>query len=203
MISRGQVLDAAAVALAIDGAEGVSLRSIARRLGVVSSALYRHYPSRDALLADLALRVRLALDEYVERAEASVARADVAERLAAIVRSTMDWAKRNPHEYALAYGDQDWGPSITDTAQVSAPDGSPASLVLIEGLLEEEGASQHRPSDAAVRVWSQLFGHVWFELFGHYEGAVGDIDVYTEALIAAMAADLGLPPGSPTSSPSE
>src|ERR1700729_111876 len=39
--------------LAASGAGGLSLRAVARELGMVSSALYRYYPSRDDLLTAL------------------------------------------------------------------------------------------------------------------------------------------------------
>ena len=45
-----QILDAARRHLATDGASGLSLRAIARELGVSSSAVYRYVASRDDLL---------------------------------------------------------------------------------------------------------------------------------------------------------
>ena len=48
-----QILDTARRHLATEGASGLSLRAIARDLGMASSALYRYFGSRDALLTRL------------------------------------------------------------------------------------------------------------------------------------------------------
>ena len=48
-----EILAAAHEELAAEGAPGLSLRAIARRLEMVPSALYRYFPSRDSLLTAL------------------------------------------------------------------------------------------------------------------------------------------------------
>ncbi|HET9081633.1 MAG TPA: TetR/AcrR family transcriptional regulator [Trebonia sp.] len=62
--------------LAVTGADGLSLRAVARALGMVSSALYRYYPSRDDLLTALIIDAYDALGEAAEQAVASRAGAD-------------------------------------------------------------------------------------------------------------------------------
>src|ERR1700688_4015750 len=54
--------------LAATGANGISLRAVARELGMVSSALYRYYPSRDDLLTALIIDAYDAVGEAAERA---------------------------------------------------------------------------------------------------------------------------------------
>src|ERR1700751_2712060 len=71
--------------LAATGADGLSLRAVARELGMVSSALYRYFPSRDDLLTALIID---AYDAIGSAAEAAIRASAVA----------------NPHEYALIYG---------------------------------------------------------------------------------------------------
>src|ERR1700726_2794616 len=56
--------------LAATGADGLSLRAVARELGMVSSALYRYYPSRDDLLTALIIDAYNALGEAAEQATA-------------------------------------------------------------------------------------------------------------------------------------
>src|SRR6201987_862196 len=56
--------------LAATGAEGLSLRAVARELGMVSSALYRYYPSRDDLLNALVIE---AYDALGSAADAAIA----------------------------------------------------------------------------------------------------------------------------------
>src|ERR1700678_1026463 len=54
--------------LAATGANGLSLRAVARELGMVSSALYRYYPSRDDLLTALIIDAYDAIGEAGEQA---------------------------------------------------------------------------------------------------------------------------------------
>ena len=60
--------------LATDGAN-LSLRAVARDMGMVSSAIYRYFPSRDDLLTALILDAYNALGAAVEAAEARGRRA--------------------------------------------------------------------------------------------------------------------------------
>ncbi|NNC13234.1 TetR/AcrR family transcriptional regulator [Planctomonas sp. JC2975] len=218
VISREQVLEAAAATLENGGAETISLRAIARELGVVSSAIYRHYPSRDALLTDLIVQAHTELGEWVSGAEHSVDRAQLGDRFGVVVRSAREWAKRNPHRYALIYGTPVPGYSVPASTLQPA---SIIAMLFARLLLDAAAAGCRPPPDAArdalapsfsrlgeqlelppalhpslvagVQVWSQLFGHISFEIFGHYVGVVDDVDAYTEALIVLMAARLGLP----------
>src|SRR6202046_3771698 len=58
--------------LAASGAQGLSLRAVARELGMVSSALYRYFPSRDELLTALIIDAYDALGEAAEAADSGV-----------------------------------------------------------------------------------------------------------------------------------
>jgi AcrR family transcriptional regulator len=90
--------------LAAVGADGLSLRAVARSLGMVSSALYRYYPSRDDLLTSLIIDAYNALGDAVEAAAAAIAAADARLRWVSVCRAVRSWALANPHEYALIYG---------------------------------------------------------------------------------------------------
>ena len=89
--------------LASDGTS-LSLRAVARDLGMVSSGIYRYYPRRDELLTALIIDAYNAIGAAAESAEAAVARDDLRGRLIAIGRATRAWATANPAEYALVYG---------------------------------------------------------------------------------------------------
>ena len=95
--------------LAASGADGLSLRAVAKELGMVSSALYRYYPSRDDLLTVLIIDAYDALGAAAEGAiapgQAAAGRAAPArDRWLAACHAIRDWARANPHEYALIYG---------------------------------------------------------------------------------------------------
>jgi AcrR family transcriptional regulator len=90
--------------LADEGPQRLSLRAVARQLGMVSSALYRYFRSRDELLTALIIDAYNALGESAERAVAGVPRADIRGRWRACCHAVRDWALAHPHEYALIYG---------------------------------------------------------------------------------------------------
>jgi len=90
--------------LETDGAN-LSLRAVARDMGMVSSALYRYFASRDELLTALILDAYNALADAVESAEAGVRdRAQLRARWLAAARAIRGWALANPAEYALLFG---------------------------------------------------------------------------------------------------
>jgi AcrR family transcriptional regulator len=118
--------------VAAGGAQQLSLRAVARELGMVSSALYRYYPSRDELLtaliidaydslgaaaeaavadsavagsvADSAVADSAVAGSVADSAVGDTARSSVRERWRACCRAVRDWARARPHEYALIYG---------------------------------------------------------------------------------------------------
>src|ERR1700756_4664826 len=99
----GAIKDEARRQLAAEGAARLSLRPVARELGMVSSALYRYYPGRDELLTALIIDAYDALGEVAEGAISSAEGAGRTRGIAAC-RAIRDWARSNPHEYALIYG---------------------------------------------------------------------------------------------------
>jgi len=88
--------------LAAAGADRLSLRAVAKELGMVSSALYRYYPSRDDLLTALIIDAYNALGAAAEQALAAPGPAR--QRWIAACHAVRGWARSNPHEYALIYG---------------------------------------------------------------------------------------------------
>ncbi|OBI39093.1 TetR family transcriptional regulator [Mycobacterium sp. E1386] len=85
------------------GAAGLSVRAIARDLGMVSSAVYRYVSSRDELLTLLLVDAYSDLADAVDRAREAVGdlwRDDVI----AISRATREWAVAHPARWALLYG---------------------------------------------------------------------------------------------------
>jgi AcrR family transcriptional regulator len=92
--------------LGATGADGISLRAVARELGMVSSALYRYFPSRDDLLTALIIDAYDAVGEAAEQAIADGKPDDSwgRDRWLAACHAIRRWALAHPHEYALIYG---------------------------------------------------------------------------------------------------
>ncbi|MEV8339374.1 TetR/AcrR family transcriptional regulator [Leucobacter sp. NPDC077196] len=99
---RAGILRLGRAQLAEVGAAGLSVREIARGLGVASSAIYRHVANRDALLT------LLVVDAYTELAEAVAARVSAneapARRLRQLACGMREWAVAHPESWALLYG---------------------------------------------------------------------------------------------------
>ena len=188
--------------LAEAGANGLSLRAVARELGMVSSALYRYYPSRDDLLTALIIdaynAIGAAAEAAIAEAGAGAARdgaardgAPARETWAAACRAIRAWAVANPHEYALIYG--------SPVPGYRAPEATigPASRVPLAfaAILEDAVASASVPADMLVRAtiaWTQLFGMISFELFGQFVGSFEPADAFFDHAVAQLAAFIGL-----------
>ena len=220
----GQILDAARRHLATEGASGLSLRAIARELGVSSSGVYRYVASRDELLTRLIVAAYDALGAAAEAQEAAVARGDLAGRWSAVCDAVRGWALANPNEYALIYGTP--VPGYVAPATTIAPAARVSSVLL--GILsdaagrlppavaEDDVPSGGREALAPLRsiagseipdallqrglmALAALFGTVSFELFGQLHGIVGEQPSDREAFFAESvrrwAEQVGISPG--------
>lgn len=197
--------------LAIDGAHKLSLRSVARELGMVSSALYRYFPSRDDLLTALIIDAYNALGEAAEKAAES---GSPRERWRKGCHAVRDWARANPHEYALIYGSPIPGYAAPRDTVVSAArvplvmigilrevapvvDGPPLTDGLAEQLrkLGEDIAPELslETLDRAIVAWTQLFGMISFELFGQLVGSVDPSDEFFDHTVGQICDFVGLP----------
>jgi AcrR family transcriptional regulator len=89
--------------LVTEGPAGLSVRAIARDLGMVSSAVYRYVRSRDDLLTLLLVDAYTELADAVDRAQQSTTD-DWTDRIVAIARAARRWAVDQPACWALLYG---------------------------------------------------------------------------------------------------
>lgn len=191
------ILESARQQLAEVGPAELSLRAIARELGVVSSAVYRYVESRDALLTLLILDAYNDLGEFAENAEAKIAREDLLERFVAIGVAVRTWALAHPHEYALIFGTPVHGydaPEETNLAAARVP-------LLLTDILRARQLPFEASVDAEIRTakaalaplrsamgsdipeallgrgltaWMSIFGAVSMETFGHLHNVVAD-----------------------------
>ncbi|MGN6680802.1 MAG: TetR/AcrR family transcriptional regulator [Streptosporangiaceae bacterium] len=196
-----EILEAGRRHLATEGAAALSLRAIARDLGMASSAVYRYVASRDDLLTRLIIDAYNSLGSAAESAESPVDRADLARRWSAVCHAVRSWALANPNEWALIYG--------SPVPGYAAPEDTigPASRVtnLLVQILAESAERGIVPSGPASRdltpaarsalspvvavlppgvtavaiqgglmVWSALFGTISLELFGQFHNVVSE-----------------------------
>ncbi|MCW2540547.1 MAG: transcriptional regulator, TetR family [Frankiales bacterium] len=142
-----EISDAARRQLADTGSDGLSLRAVARELGMASSAVYRYFPSRDELLTALIIDAYTAVGDAATAAEAAIPRADLAGRWLAVCRATRAWALDHPHEYALIFGSPVPGyRAPTDTIDPAAK----IPLLMLAILAEAPPAAQSRSAARAA-----------------------------------------------------
>lgn len=85
-----------------EGLDGLSLRSVARRAGVSHAAPYRHYASREALLADVACEGIASL--RADLAQVVVAPGDRSDRIVQIATVYLRFAMRHRGLIRLIFG---------------------------------------------------------------------------------------------------
>jgi len=86
------------------GAAALSLRGIAREMGVTPPALYRYYKDRDALVTALLMDAFTAFGDTLEAACEIHAVDDHTGRFRGIAKAYFQWAVENPQRYALLFG---------------------------------------------------------------------------------------------------
>jgi AcrR family transcriptional regulator len=180
--------------LATDGAN-LSLRAIAREMGMASSAIYRYFTSRDDLLTALIIDAYNDMGEVAERADAAVAdRADARARWMAVARALRVWSLSNPAEYALLYGTpvpgyaapQDTTPPasrpvvvlasiLNDARPAGGPEVALSPVLRAEiGRVRAIGAPDVGDAEMVRGLigWTLLFGALNFELFGRINNVI-------------------------------
>ena len=150
---RTEILDAAREQLATQGVGTLSLRGVARDLGMAPSAVYRYFENRDVLLTALIVDAYDALGDAVERAERTVARHDLAGRWATIARAVRRWALANPSLYALVYGSPVPGYAAPPETVVPATRVTQRLAALVQDALASGDSTVGPPAlDAAAPV---------------------------------------------------
>ena len=202
--------------MAEKGAAALSLRAIAREMGMTGPALYRYFHSRDDLVT------ALIVDAYNSLATA-LAASQVdndhphTERILDAARAYRGWALAHPQEYSLIFGTPI--PNYFAPIEITGPAAAGGMAVLIgaldaawrDGALKVEGVLSAAPemvqawvdkSDydgppavihLALANWAQIHGLVSLELNGHFAAVPGEINIdsFFEIEIRAMIARMG------------
>ena len=190
--------------LAEDGSAALSLRAVAREVGMVSSAVYRYFPSRDELLTALIIDAYDAVGERAEAAESASRDRAVDVRWLKVCEAIRAWALSNPHEYALIYGSPVPGYAAPE-ATIGPASRVPLVLLrlLTDGVARDEIVAGETPAMArAIRsdfaqlrrtaapavpdavlsrglaAWSQVLGTINLEMFGHLHNVIHDYDAF-------------------------
>lgn len=200
-----------------NGPSAISLRAIARELGMSAAALYRYFPSLEALVAEVCADVYDDLRAAVTAA--GQPETSAAAQLIAMARGFRRWSIGHPQEFALLFGTP--VPGVAEMEEeCESPDhpGARFGAVFMEPLarLWAELDIPPSPDDEVLRRrlapmyaahgdglppaamytlllgWTRLYGVVALEVFGHLRWATDDVEPFFEAELAAFIQQLAV-----------
>jgi AcrR family transcriptional regulator len=197
-----EVKEAARRLLVAGGPSAISLRAIARDVGLTAPALYRYFDSLEALV----LAVVTDLFEDLRGAVAAVAGEHAAEeplvRVGHLVREFRRWSLAHPAEFALMFGSPVPGVTQCDPINEAGARFAETFFTTLGEHFERHpfgGAAPDLPEDAQrelfrpyldtfgerfplpviylfVAAWTRLYGIVAMEVFGHLRWAITDVE---------------------------
>ncbi|GAA5127255.1 TetR/AcrR family transcriptional regulator [Pseudonocardia adelaidensis] len=151
---RAEILAAATELLDASGDErAVTLRAVARRVGIAAPSIYPHFPDRPAIVLAVARQGFAELGGRIRSATGS-AGDDPRARLIGACRAYVDFADRRPARYRLMFG------RVHDPEDPTAVGGE-AVRILTETLTDCVAAGRSTSTDLradAISLWVGLHG---------------------------------------------
>ena len=178
------------------GVEQLSLREVARKLGVSHQAPYRHYPSRAHLLAEV---MRRCFESFAHSLDARPEQDEPATDLAELGQRYLAYASSHPLEYRLMFGTP-W-PEPTEHPEL-VRDAVHAFDVLRSVLRRIHGDGQDQQAEVdlqAMFIWSTLHGYASITQANVMDalrltpGVQGEAQHYVMNMIGAAMAAAGAP----------
>lgn len=162
---RADILGAAAELLEETGDEkAVTLRAVARRVGIAAPSIYAHFADPQAILVAIVREAFAELLQHLQAAEAG-AGSDPVARLRAVCAAYLDFARSRPQRYRVAFGGL-WdsaeaveGAAITESEAAGL--GQDALEVIVAALRECVATGRSGSTDPfadAVALWVGLHG---------------------------------------------
>ena len=201
------------------GAAALSLRAIAREMGMTTPGLYRYYKDRDALVTALLMDAFSSFTTSLEAGRDSRAADDHAGRFRAMCRAYFQWAMENPQRYMLLFGTpiqgylfaEELGPvaqrsflvlqGVIGEAFVAGKiKGEVAVLKLPTSLMVQYDALRKMGmpytgtvTQLALSVWSMIHGMTSLYLYNYLTGFLQEgVSAFVEFEIDKMVKTIGL-----------
>jgi AcrR family transcriptional regulator len=216
--ARIEIMALARQQIAAEGAAALSLRAIARDMGMTAPALYRYFASRDDLLTALILESYNALADALEQSVQACPPQDYRARFRAFAKAYRDWAVAHPRDYMFIFTTSVPGYHAPDEITVPAaarsmgvfsdivaeaqragklhlsPDDEPRSPALKRALADAEQRYGYPPGTLYVGLigWARLHGLICLEIFNHTGPIIGDPGLLYTSEVDALETRLGL-----------
>jgi AcrR family transcriptional regulator len=203
------------------GPDAISLRAIAREMGMTANAIYSYFPSRDDLVTALIGDLYTSLVDALETAAGAEPESDPARRLLAWADSFRAWALAHPSGFRLLAGDPvpgyrapEGGPApeaerrfcagLTAIVAAAWPDAGPRQPDDAYDWSEFDGdlvatARQRSPDlppaglALALRIWARMHGLVSLEIYGRLGTKTSDPGKIYRTEMRDLARSLGRP----------
>ncbi|MFF5920102.1 TetR/AcrR family transcriptional regulator [Streptomyces flavochromogenes] len=219
--TTAEIKDTALGLMASGGPDAITLRAIAREMGMTANAIYGYFATRDDLVTTLIDDVYSALADAVEAAWAHAPAEGPATRILAWARAFRTWALANPEGFRLVYGDP--VPGYRAPEEGPAPDAARRVCTGLAGLaaaawpyaepLYRDSAFGWDDFDAglldkvrpafpdlppagvalALRLWGHLHGLVALEVYGHLGRQTTSPDKLFQEELNRLVTTLGVP----------
>jgi AcrR family transcriptional regulator len=212
-----EITETALALLTEGGPDAVTLRAIAREMGMTAGAIYGYFPTRDDLINRLITDVYTSLVDAVEAARDACPPDDAGGRIVAWGRALREWSVANPAGFRLIYGDgvpgyrpREGGVAVepahracmgltqlvASVWQRAAPHQPAADWAdFADGLVAEVRREfPDLPAAAialALRLWGRMHGLVALEVYGHLRGQTTDPATLYEAELHDVVRSLG------------
>ena len=217
--TRDEILTIAWKQIGEAGAVGLSLRGIAREMGMTAPGLYRYYKDRNELVTTMLIDAFDSFSQTLETARDAYAAEDHAGRFRAICRAYFRWGAANPQKYILLFTTPIPGYEFTEEvipsarrsflvllgvireaqeagriAQEIAPDYLSKSLIDRYEELQKMGMPSTPPViHLALSTWNNIHGMTSLFLQGYSLSFLkGQVNDFVETEIERMVKQLGL-----------
>jgi len=219
-LTADRIQDTAWAQMSQHGTAGLSLRGIARQLGVTAPAIYNYFGRLEDLITALIIDAFTALAEAMEAAETAVTSERCYDRVMALCLAYRQWAIDHPVDFQLIYGNPIPGYSAPEeitiplarrpflgmfrcfvrgyeTGELTIPsEWCDVPPNVAESITVWKRTSAIEMPDALVALlmsgWSRIHGMVMLELYGHIQPLVGEGPEFFRYEIDAFARHLGM-----------
>lgn len=208
--------------LVAGGAGAVSLRAVARELGLSAPALYRYFGSHQELVTEVIVDLYDELTAEVVAARDAVPADDLRGRLLAVAHRLRSWAVAHPSEFELVFAApvpdllrmdpedmtachqagmrfgavfKDLLAELWAARPFPVPADEELGPELVRQMTVRTGQFSNMPAGAiylTLSYWTRLYGLICMEVFGQLHWALEDVGPYFEAQLREMATSIGL-----------
>lgn len=207
--------------MADGGPDAISLRAIAREMGMTAGAIYSYFATRDDLITTLIGDVYTSAVDAAEAARDAVPETDPGGRILAWALAMREWALANPEGFRLIYGDPvpgyrppdagpgrqaearacsglvglvaaAWSTAQTRRTEARAYDWADFDPDLVTHVREDFPDLPPAGIALMLRVWGRMHGLMALEIYGHLRTLIQDPATVYRDEMHDLIASLGL-----------